>query len=100
MSERLPAVEMSAALSAIVTWVALVYVVVRAEPFTLMTVAGTNPVPVTVTTGDVAPVTSIVGDTDAIAGAGLSTSRFSGVPDPLLTDPFDTTTANSVPLAI
>jgi hypothetical protein len=97
--ERLPAVEMSAALSATLTCVELLKVVVRAAPFTLMTVVGTNPVPVTVMFVELVPVGSLVGDTDEIVGAGLSTSRSIGTPDPLLNDPFSTTTASSAPLS-
>jgi len=96
--ERLPAADTSAALSVTLTCVELVKVVVRAAPFTLMTVVGTNPVPVTVMFGEVAPVGSLVGDTEVIAGAGLSTSRSTSVPDPLVNEPFDTTTAKSAPL--
>ena len=77
--ERLAAADKSAAVSATLTWVELMNVVVRAEPLTWMTVVGTNPVPVTVSTVEVTPITSLVGETDAIVGAGLSTSRLMGV---------------------
>ena len=96
--ERLPAVDTSAALSVTLICVELVKVVVRVAPFTLMTVVGTNPVPVTVMFGEVVPAGSLVGDTEVIAGAGLSTSRLTGVPDPLVSEPFDTTTVKSAPL--
>jgi hypothetical protein len=76
-----------------------VKVVVRDAPFTSITVAGTNPVPVTVTTGEAAPVDSLVGDMDVTVGAGLSTSNLIGVPVPLLKDPFKTVTGKSAPLA-
>ena len=99
VSKRLVAVETSAAVSETLICVELVTVVARAAPFTLMTVAGTNPVPVTVITGEVAPVAMLVGDMSVIVGAGLSTSRLIGVLDPLLSDPFNTTTGNSPPAA-
>ena len=73
-------------------------VVVRGAPFTLITVVGTKPVPVTVMTADATPVSSLVGDTDVIVGAGLSTSRLIAVPEPLFADPFDTTTCICAPL--
>jgi hypothetical protein len=99
VKERPPAADRSATVSATLTCVALVNVVVRAVPLTLMTVVGTNPVPVTVSTFEVAPVTSMAGEIDPIVGAGLSTSRLIGEPDPLLNDPFSTATANCAPLA-
>lgn len=99
VSESVPATDTSAAVNATFTCVAPTYVVVCALPFTLITVAGTNPVPVSVTTGELAPVSSISGEIDVIAGAGLSTSRFTGVPVPLLTDPFNTATGSFPPLA-
>jgi hypothetical protein len=50
--------------------------------------------------GEVLPISSVDGDTDATVGAGLSISRVMGVPLPLLlTEPFDTVTASSAPLA-
>lgn len=93
--ERLVAAATSAAVSATLTWVELVKVVLRAAPFTLMTVVGTKPVPVTVMTAGVAPVSSLAGATEVMAGVGLSTSRLIGE---LMTDPSRTTTANSAPL--
>jgi hypothetical protein len=68
-------------------------------PFTLIAVVETNPVPVTVTTGDAAPSSSLLGDTDDIVGEGLFTVRLMGVPDALFSDPFTTTTANWPALA-
>jgi hypothetical protein len=52
-------------------------------------------------TVDGAPVSPLVGDMDVIVGAGLSTSRLIAVPvpEPLLDDPFITTTCISAPLA-
>ena len=61
----------------------------------MTTVVGTNPVPVKVMTGEVAPVNSVDGVSEVMAGAGLSTSRLAGV---LETVPFDTTTARLPPL--
>jgi hypothetical protein len=75
-----------------------VNVVVSATPFTLMAVVGTKPVPATVMTAGAAPVSSVMGDIDAIVGEGLSTSRLIVVPEPLLDDPFDTTTCICAPL--
>lgn len=56
---------------------------------------GTNPVPVSVTTGEVAPVKTGDGVSEVTVGAGLSTSRLAGV---LETDPLETTTARLPPL--
>ena len=73
-------------------------VVARADPFTLITVVGTKPVPVRVRTSDAVPANALVGDTDARVGAGLSTSRLVAVADPLLYDPFKTATGTCAPL--
>lgn len=70
------------------------YVVVRAEPFTLITVDGTNPVPVKVMTADGVPASSVAEETEARAGAGLSTSSLT---EPLTLLPFETTTESSAP---
>ena len=75
------------------------YVVALAEPFTLITVDGTKPVPVTVTTADAVPSRAVVGVNDVIVGTGLSTSRLVVAPAPLLNAPLDTTTGISAPLA-
>lgn len=56
---------------------------------------GTNPVPVKVTTGEVAPTSTLDGEKEETAGAGLSTSRLAGVL-PVL--PLATTTARLPPL--
>jgi hypothetical protein len=74
------------------------YVVVLAEPLTLITVDGTKPVPVMVTMADAVPSKALVGVNDVIVGAGLSTSRLIVVPELLLNDPFATTTDISAPL--
>lgn len=92
VSERLPAAARSAAVRVTPTWVALVNVVVRDVLPTLITVAGSNPVPVTTTTADDIPAVSPVGEIDVIVGTGLSTSRLTAVPA-LLTVPFTTVTA-------
>jgi hypothetical protein len=99
VNERVPAVAKSEEGRAALTCVALMYVVALAEPFTLMTVVGTKPVPVTVTMADAVPAMALVGDKDAIVGAGLSTSKLVEVPDPLLNAPLNTTTGISAPLA-
>jgi hypothetical protein len=96
---RVPAADTSAAVRDALTCVELVKVVVRDAPFTSITVVGTNPVPVTVTTAETAPVDSLVGYIDVTVGAGLSTSNLIGVAVPLLDDPFKTTTDKSAPLA-
>jgi len=95
--ERLPAAEKSVEGSATLTWVEFMNVVAREEPFTLMTVDGTNPVPVRVTTADAVPASAVVGDIEEITGAGLSTSRLIAEELPLV--PFDTLTDSSAPLA-
>jgi len=71
----------------------------RDVPFTLITVEGTNPVPVTTTSADAVPAGSLAGEIDVIVGAGLSTSRWTVVPE-LPVVPFTTVTASSAPLLI
>jgi hypothetical protein len=97
-NERSVGAETSAAANATLTWVELVNVVARAVPLTWMTVAETNPVPVTVTTGEVASVTNDLGFTEVIVGAGLVTSRRVVEPELLVCDPFTATTSKSVPV--
>jgi hypothetical protein len=97
VSESVPTDATSAAVSVTIAWVALEYEVERGVPFTLMTVVGTNPVPVTVRASDAVPVTSVAGETDAMVGAGLSISR---VVAALSADALATMTARSAPLAI
>ena len=100
VSESVAPVATSAAANVALTWVVLMKDVGRALPFTWIIVVGTNPEPVTVTVSEVLPISSVDGDTDATVGAGLSISRVMGVPLPLLlTEPFDTVTASSAPLA-
>jgi hypothetical protein len=80
--------------------VALLTVVVRVLPFTSIVVEAMNPVPVAVTLRDDVFTGSTAGLRFVIVGAGLSTSKFTGAPVPLLTDPFITTTASRAPVAI
>jgi hypothetical protein len=64
-----------------------------------MTVVGTKPVPVTlITAGELVPASSLVGETEMIVGAGLFTTKLTGVTGPLLKDPLSTTTARFPPL--
>ena len=74
-------------------------VVARAVPLILITVEGTKPVPVKLTTADAVPANALVGDIAVTVGAGLSTSRLAALEDALLTDPFETTTGISAPFA-
>ena len=98
VTERMPAAAKSVEGSTALTCVELMNVVDRAEPLTLITVDGTKPVPVTVTTVDPVPTGVLVDDNDEMVGAGLSTSRLAALDDPLLTDPFSTTTDIVAPL--
>lgn len=97
VTESVPAAAKSVEGSAALIWVELMNVVARAEPFTLIIVDGTKPVPVTVTTADAVPAEALAGDTVVITGVGLSTSRLVAPADPLLNDPFNTTTGISAP---
>jgi len=96
VSERLPAARKSVEGSAALTWVELINVVARGEPFTLMVVEGTKPVPVKVMTADAIPAIAELEDMEVMTGAGLSTSRLIAVE---LLAPFETTTGCSAPLA-
>jgi hypothetical protein len=98
VTERAAAAAKSVEGSAALTSVELMKVVARAAPFTLITVVGTKPVPVKLTTADAVPARTLVGDIVVMAGAGLSTSRLAASADPLLNDPFCTTTGISAPL--
>lgn len=62
---------------------------------TLITVVGTKPVPVAVTTSEDDPTSPVEGETEEMTGAGLSTSKLPGV---LLTVPLTTTTERLPPL--
>jgi hypothetical protein len=90
--ERFPAAEKSVEGSAALTWVELMKVVALEEPFTLTTVEGTNPVPVRVTTADGTPANAVLGDIEAITGAGLSTSK--SIIELELLVPFETATGS------
>jgi hypothetical protein len=96
----LPALDTSAAVSATLTWEELPNVVVLGLLLTLMMVEGTNPVPLTVSAGEVAPSNSAAGEMDVMAGEGLSISRLTGVAALLVEDPFSTITDSCAPLAI
>ena len=50
--------------------------------------------------GDVAPAATALGETLEMVGAGLSTSKFIGAPEPLLNEPFSTITESWPALAI
>jgi len=64
-----------------------------------MTVEDTNPVPVTVRVRDVVSTMRVLGLRPVISGAGLFTTKFMGVPVPLLNEPFITTTGRFPALA-
>ena len=93
-----PPVATSASDNVTLTCLLVTYAVVRELPLTLITVVGTNPVPTTEITGEVAPAAKADGETPDIAGAGLSISRFTGAPEPLLIDPLSAITASWPPL--
>ena len=93
--ERLPAAEKSEEGSAALTWVELMKVVVRAEPFTSMTVEGSNPAPKKVMTADAEPASAVLTDIKEMTGVGLSTSRSIVVLLPVV--PFDITTGSWAP---
>ena len=97
--DKVPLPETSAAVRATLTLVELTKVVGRAFPFNSITVAGSNPVPATVITGELVPVVSIEGVIEEIVGEGLLTISSTAVPDPLLTVPFMTITGSCAPLA-
>ena len=97
--ERLPVAAKSAAVRFAFTWLPLTNTVVRALPFTSITVVGTNPVPVTAIVGFAAVVVTVAGDTCVIVGAGLVTCRATVVPDPLLSVPLRAITESWPPLA-
>ena len=99
VSERLAAEATSAEVRVTLTWVLLMKVVVRAVPFTSIMVLGTKPVPLTATTGDAVPAGRLAGVTAEITGAGLVTTRFTAVPEPLLAEPLSAMTARFPPFA-
>lgn len=92
-SETLPGLAKSADVIATLTWVELIYVVVRALPFTCIVVPGMNPVPVTDTIAAGAPVATLIGESPVTVGDGLSTSSLMlDVPLGLVAEPFAETT--------
>lgn len=66
-----PAVAISAAVIAAVSWVALINVVVLAAPLNFTTDVATNPVPFTVRVNPAPPAVALVGDIEVSVGAGL-----------------------------
>jgi hypothetical protein len=98
-SDKVPLTATSTVVRATVTFVELTKVVGRVFPFNSITVAGSNPVPVTVITGELVPVASIAGEIEESVGEGLLTVSSTAVPDPLLTVPFMTITGSCAPLA-
>jgi hypothetical protein len=70
---NVPAVAMSAAAIAAVTWVALTNVVAFALPLKVTPDPATNPVPFTVSVNAAPPAAALVGESVVIAGAGLFT---------------------------
>lgn len=100
VNARVPVLATSAAVGITCACVALLTVVERPAPFTAIVVEATKPVPVTFTVRDAVFTLSADGLRAAIVGAGLSTSKFAGVPVPLQTDPFRTTTASCPPVVI
>ena len=68
---NVPAVEMSAAVIAAVSCVALTNVVVRLAPLNWTAAPLTNPVPMTVRANAAPPTFALVGDSEARTGAGL-----------------------------
>src|SRR3989454_1016756 len=79
-----PAVAMSAAGIAAVSWVALMKVVVRAAPFHCTALPFTNPVPFTVSVKPAPPKGVLAGDSEEIVGAALliESVRAAEVPPP------------------
>jgi hypothetical protein len=70
---RVPAVAISAAVTGIVTCVALTNVVVRAVPLNVTTDVETKLVPFTVNVNAAPPAVALVGESEVIAGTGLFT---------------------------
>lgn len=99
VSDRVPVLARSAAVSVTFTCVALTKSVVRALPFTSITVVGTKPVPLTATSEEVDVVVSTFGASWEIVGAGLFTCRVTAAPEPLLALPFSASTESWSPLA-
>jgi hypothetical protein len=66
-----PAVAMSVAVIAAVSWVALIRVVVLAAPLNFTTDVDTNPVPFTIKLKPAPPAAALVGEIEDSVGAGL-----------------------------
>ena len=73
VTPKVPAVAMSAAVIAAVTWVALTNVVVRALPLNFTLDPETNPVPLTVRVKAVPPAVALEGESEEIVGTALLT---------------------------
>lgn len=98
-SARSPAVAVSELFSSTLICVSLAYTVLRALPFTCMTVAARKPLPVTDTVG-VLPSATTLGETEERIGLGLSTSRVTGEPLPaVLLVPVRTEIVRAAPVA-
>src|SRR5258708_5853648 len=63
-----------------------------------MTVVSTKPVPVTETAAGADPLVKLAGTNWAIVGAGLSTSRFTAVPEALVAVSFSAITGSNAPV--
>ena len=70
---KAPAVAISAAMIAAVTWVALTNVVVLAFPLNFTCEAATKPVPLTVSVNAAPPAVALAGESVVMVGAGLFT---------------------------
>ena len=68
---RLPAAAVSTVFSCTLICVSVVYMVLRALPFTCITVAAKKPLPVTDTAGGVHPSATTLGETEEKDGFGI-----------------------------
>ena len=82
VTAAVPAVAMSEASMAAVTFVALTNVVVRAEPFHFTCVPATKFVPFTVSVNPGPPAVALLGEIEVSVGAGLSTAKLLGLDVP------------------
>ena len=96
---RRPAAARSAVVRETLSWLELTKAVVRAVPFTLITVVGTKPVPATATADAAVPTPSAAGESAVMAGEGLSTSRLTAALPALLKSPFTATMESMAPTA-
>ena len=101
---NVPAVAMSAAVMAAVTWVVDTYVVVRALPFQLTTEVDTKLVPFTVRVKALPPALAFVGLIVVTVGVRLLTVKLGALvvtpPDPPAGDGVNTVTVNVPPVAM